>query len=56
MQMGTQGRDLTLRRVLNREGLRNLSPSWEGPFKETEICRPEVDHLATDEGVPLSNP
>jgi hypothetical protein len=30
--------DLVLRRVLNREGLHKLSPSWEGPFKVTEIC------------------
>jgi hypothetical protein len=29
--------DLVLRRVLNREGLNKLSPSWEGPFKVTEI-------------------
>jgi hypothetical protein len=29
--------DLVLRRVLNREGLHKLSPSWEGPFKVTEI-------------------
>jgi hypothetical protein len=32
--------DLVLRRVLNREGLHKLSPSWEGPFKVTEACRP----------------
>jgi hypothetical protein len=32
--------DLVLRRVLNRKGLHKLSPSWEGPFKVTEICRP----------------
>jgi transposase InsO family protein len=25
--------DLVLRRILNREGLHKLSPSWEGPFK-----------------------
>jgi hypothetical protein len=55
-QVGTQGRDLALRRVLNREGLRKLSPSWEGPFKVTEICRPEGDHLVATEGVPLPNP
>jgi hypothetical protein len=30
--------DLVLRRVLNREGLHKVSPSWEGPFKVTEIC------------------
>jgi hypothetical protein len=32
--------DLVLQRVLNREGLHKLSPSWEGPFKVTEACRP----------------
>jgi hypothetical protein len=30
--------DLVLRRVLNREELHKLSPSWEGPFKVTELC------------------
>jgi hypothetical protein len=29
--------DLVLRRVLNREGLHKLSPSWEGPFKVTKV-------------------
>jgi hypothetical protein len=56
MQMGTQGRDLALGRVLNQEGLRKLSPSWEGPLKATEICRPEGDHLVATEGVSLPNP
>jgi hypothetical protein len=49
-------RDLVLRRVLNREGLHKLSPSWEGPFKVTEACRPGGVRLATTEGVPLPNP
>jgi hypothetical protein len=31
-------RDLVLWRVLNREGLHKLSPSWEGPFKVMEAC------------------
>jgi hypothetical protein len=48
--------DLVLRRVLNREGLHKLSPSWEGPFKVTEVCRPGCVHLATTEGVSLPNP
>jgi hypothetical protein len=48
--------DLVLRRVLNREGLHKLSPSWEGPFKVTEVCRPGCVPLATTEGVPLPNP
>jgi hypothetical protein len=48
--------DLVLRRVLNREGLHKLSPSLEGPFKVTEICRPGCVHLATTEGEPLPNP
>jgi hypothetical protein len=48
--------DLVLRRVLNREGLHKLSPSWEGPFKVTEICRPGCVRLATIEGEPLPNP
>jgi hypothetical protein len=49
-------RDLVLRRVLNREGLHKLSPSWEGPFNMTEICRLGCVRLATTEGVPLPNP
>jgi hypothetical protein len=48
--------DLVLRQVLNREGLHKLSPSWEGPFKVTEICRPGCICLATDNGVTLPNP
>jgi hypothetical protein len=48
--------DLVLRRVLNREGLHKLSPSWEGPFKVTEVCRLGCVHLATAEGEPLPNP
>jgi hypothetical protein len=48
--------DLALRRVLNREGLHKLSPSWEGPFKVTEVCQPRCVRLATTEGVPLPNP
>jgi hypothetical protein len=48
--------DLVLRRVLNREVLHKLSPSWEGPFKVTEVCRPGCVRLATTEGVPLPNP
>jgi hypothetical protein len=49
-------RDLVLWQVLNREGLRKLSPSWEGPFKVTEACRSGGVCLATTEGVPLPNP
>jgi hypothetical protein len=48
--------DLVLRRALNQEGLHKLSPSWEGPFKVTEICRPGCVCLATTEGEPLPNP
>jgi hypothetical protein len=48
--------NLVLRRILNREGLYKLSPSWEGPFKVTEMCRPGCVRLATTEGVPLPNP
>jgi hypothetical protein len=49
-------RDLVLRRVLNGEGLHKLSPSWEGPFKVTEVCQPGCVHLATTKAVPLPNP
>ena len=48
--------DLVLRWILNRAGLHKLSPSWEGSFKVTEVCRPGCVHLATEEGVPLPNP
>jgi hypothetical protein len=37
--------DLVLRRILNREGLHKLSPSWEVPFKVTKVCRPESIRL-----------
>ena len=48
--------DLVLRRVLNREGLHKLSPSWEGPYKVTEVCRPGCIRLAATEGEPLPSP
>jgi transposase InsO family protein len=48
--------DLFLRRVLNQEGLHKLSPSWEGPFKVTEVSRPGCVCLATTEGESLPNP
>src|SRR6185503_14473091 len=48
--------DLVLRRILSRAGLHKLSPSWEGPFKVTEVCRPGCVRLATEDGVPLPNP
>jgi hypothetical protein len=41
--------DLVLRQVLNQEGLHKLSPSWEGPFKVTKVCRPGYVRLATAE-------
>jgi hypothetical protein len=41
--------DLVLIRILNREGLHKLSPSWEGPFKVTKVCRPGSIRLATEE-------
>jgi hypothetical protein len=49
-------RDLVLRRILNREGLHKLSPSWEGPFKVTKVCRTGSVRLATEEGMQLPNP
>jgi hypothetical protein len=48
--------DLVLRRILNREGLHKLSPSWEGPFKVSKVCRPGSVRLAKEEGVQLPNP
>jgi transposase InsO family protein len=48
--------DRVLKRILNREGLHKLSPSWEGPFKVTEVCRPGCVRLATEKGIPLKNP
>jgi transposase InsO family protein len=48
--------DLVLRRILNREGLHKLSPSWEGPFKVIKVCRPGCLRLATEDGTPLPNP
>ena len=44
------------RELLNRAGLHKLSPSWEGPFKVTEVCRPGCVRLATEDGVTLPNP
>jgi hypothetical protein len=48
--------DLVLRRILNREGMHKLSPSWEGPFKVTKVCRPGSVRLAAEDGMQLPNP
>jgi hypothetical protein len=47
--------DLVLQRILNREGLHKLSPSWEGPFKVSKVCRPGSVYLATEEDMQLPN-
>jgi hypothetical protein len=48
--------DVVLRRILSREGLHNLSPMWEGPFKVTHVSRLGSAWLETAEGVPVGNP
>jgi hypothetical protein len=48
--------DLVLRRILNREGMNKLSPSWEGPFRVTRVCRPGCVRLATEDGEPVPRP
>jgi hypothetical protein len=42
MQMGTQGRDLTLRQVPNQEGLRNSPPAGKDPSRWQEYADPGV--------------
>jgi hypothetical protein len=42
--------DLVLWRVLNWEGMNKLSPSWEGPFRVTQVCQRGCVRLATEEG------
>jgi hypothetical protein len=41
-QMGTQGRDLTLRQVPNQEGLRNSPPAGKDPSRWREYADPGV--------------
>jgi hypothetical protein len=41
-QMGTQGRDLTLRQVPNQEGLRNSPPVGKDPSRWREYADPRV--------------
>jgi hypothetical protein len=48
--------DLVLRQILNREGMNKLSPSWEGPFRVTWVCRPGCVRLATEDGEPVPRP
>jgi transposase InsO family protein len=48
--------DLVLRRILNRVGMNKLSPTWEGPFRVIEVCRPGCVRLATEEGEELPHP
>ena len=47
--------DLVLRRVLSREGLHNLSPMWEGPFRVAHVSKPGAVRLETQDGVPIQN-
>ena len=47
--------DLVLRRVLSREGLHKLSPTWEGPFRIACVSRPGAARLETQDGVPIQN-
>jgi hypothetical protein len=48
--------DLVLQQVLNWEDMNKLSPSWEGPFRVTQVCRPGCVRLATDDGEPVPHP
>jgi hypothetical protein len=48
--------DLVLQQILNQEGLHKLSPSWEGPFKVSKVCRLDSVRLAMEEGVQQPNP
>jgi transposase InsO family protein len=48
--------DYVLKRVLSRVGLNKLSPTWEGPFRVTEVSRPGCVRLATQEGEELPFP
>ena len=47
--------DLVLRRVLSREGLRKLSPMWEGLFWISRVSRPVPVSLETQDGIPIQN-
>jgi hypothetical protein len=47
--------DLVLRHIQNTEGLRKLSPLWEGPFSITKVTRPVSYRLQTLEGNDISN-
>jgi len=49
--------DYVLKRILTRVGLNKLSPTWEGPFRVIEVCRPGCVCLvdtATGEELPFS--
>ena len=45
--------DLVLRRVLSREGLHMLSPTWEGPFRIARVSRPGTACLETQDPIPI---
>jgi hypothetical protein len=47
--------DLVLRRVLSREGLHELSPMWEGPFRIARVSRPSAVRLEMQDGIPIQN-
>jgi hypothetical protein len=48
--------DLVLQRILNREGMNKLFPSWEGPFRVTRVCHPGCVRLAMEDGESVPRP
>jgi hypothetical protein len=47
--------DLVLRRIQNTEGLRKLSPPWEGPFTVAKVTGLGSYRLQTLEGEDINN-
>jgi hypothetical protein len=48
--------DLVLQWVLTRMGANKLSPSWEGPFRVTQVCHPRCVRVATEDGEQVPHP
>jgi hypothetical protein len=47
--------DYVLRRVQSQAGQNKLSPKWEGPYKITQVLRPDAFKIADDDGRELAN-
>ena len=47
--------DLVLWRVQSAKNSNQLTPKWEGPYREVRVTRPGAVRLETEDGIPVCN-